>query len=370
VLEQGDSLTGIAAAREGVAALRAYAWVIVVLAVGGALLGYLIHDSASGSEYRAWITARPLGANSSVTDLGVSTPDGPQAADFLGKGVIVRLEAATGQSYDYLTKHLELSQPPNGGPNPPIALIAKAGSGPAARDLVSTWLAAIHQARLRYVNDFVSRGKRALQKQLDRAIAQKDSGTEKAIVDLLGRMEVLNATLTVDYSITHIPRPFVAPPVSRAKSAAIGGVAGLLAGLALALVLALIGGRVRTAEGIEVAFGCEVLADLRSPRGIPSKEHARERLRSLRNGELPSVLPLVPCGSLPAGSITELSTALGEGIEARATEPIGQPGLLNELREADTWAVVVSPGGVRRAEVAAFRVEIAGISAPAGLLVV
>lgn len=370
MLEQGGSLTGLAAAREGVAALKAHVWLIVVLAVVGAVVGYLA-GSEGGGRYRAWVTAQALATNGSVTSLGISTPDGPQAADFFGEGIVNRLEASTGKSYDYLIEHLQLSQPPNGGPNPPIALIASAGSDAEARALLGAWLVAIHQARLHYVNGVVSRGERGLRKSLDRAVNRSEPATRKAIVDLLARMQALRATLSVDYAIVHGPKPFAESSLSKRRGAAIGGIAGLIAGIALALLLSLVSGRLRTAEGVEAALGVGLLADLRSPRGIPSAEHARERLRALGDGRPPSDLSLVPCGSVNPDAAARLSDALGEGIEVRVTKPPGQPGLLAELERASAWAIVASPGAVRRAEAAALVAELGGIgAAPAGLLVV
>jgi hypothetical protein len=58
VPEQGGSLIGVAAAREGIAALRAYAWLVVLLAVIGLLVGYLTSASGGESKYRVWVTAQ------------------------------------------------------------------------------------------------------------------------------------------------------------------------------------------------------------------------------------------------------------------------------------------------------------------------
>jgi hypothetical protein len=371
MLTQGGSLTGVAAAREGVAAIRAHAWLVVALAIVGLLVGYLVEGPGGGGEYRAWVKAEALGSNGSVTELGISTPDGPQAADFLSDGIIARLEGVTGDSYDYLFDHLTLSQPPDGGPNPPIALIVSVESDDEARALLGDWLAAIHEARLRYVGRVLARGERGLRKSLDRAANREESATQKAIVDLLARIQALRPTLTVDYAIVRKPRPVDASGVSRPRAAAIGAVGGLIGGLALALALALVGGRLRTPEGIEAALGVELLADLRSPGAIPSPEHARERLRSLCGGSLPAGLLLVPCGDVTPDPTAKVSGALGEGIDVRAAGPLGQAGLIGELERANAWAIVATPGAVRRAEAAALQAELGGIgAAPAGLFVV
>jgi len=369
VLAQGGSPTGIAAAREGVAALKSFAWLVVLLAALGLIAGYLLGGPANGAKYRVWVTAQALGTNGSVTDLGISTPDGPQAADFLGDGIIKRLEASTGHDYDYLTEKLELDQPPNGGPNPPIALIANAGSDAEAKALLGAWLTAVHEARLRYVSGVVARGERKLRKSFALAAKRGEPATEKAIVDLLARAQALRGTLSVDYSILRSPRLVAATAVSRPRSAAIGAGVGLIAGLALALLLSLLGGRLRTAEGIEAALGIEVLADLSSVGRIPSAEHARERLRALGDGRPPGALLLVPCGSVAPEAIAKLSDALGEGVEARVAGEVGEAGLLAKLEQADAWAVVASPGAARRAEAVALSAELGGIGkAPAGLL--
>ncbi|HXS34952.1 MAG TPA: hypothetical protein VN758_14420 [Solirubrobacterales bacterium] len=371
MLEQGGTLTGIAAAREGLAALRAYAWLVVGLAILGLAIGYLTSASEDESKYRVWVTAQALGTNDSVTDIGITTPDGPQAADFLGAGIVSRLESSTGHDYDYLIDHLGLSQPPDGGPNPPIALIASADSETAARALLLNWMKAVHEARLHYVNGVLIRGERGLQKSLARASVRNEPATQRAIADLLARTQALRATLSIDYAIHRAPKSFEEATVSRPRAAAIGGVAGVIAGLALALLISLLGGRLRTAEGVEAALGIKLLTDLRSSGGIPSPEHARERLRAIGNGQLPSLLLLLPCGSVTVDAAAKLSGSLGQGTEVRVTEPPGSSGLLAELEQADAYAIVASPGAVRRSEVAALGAELDGVGiAPAGLIVV
>lgn len=371
MLEQGGSLTGVAAAREGVAVLRAYAWLVVGLAIAGLAVGYLTATSKDESKYRVWVTAQALGSNGAVTGLGISTPDGPQAADFLGEGILNRIEAETGYSYDYLIDHLGLTQPPDGGPNPPIELIAGGDSDSAARDLLGTWMAAVHQARRRYVDRLLAKGEQGLRKSLTRAIELNEPVTRRAIVDMLARMQALRATLTVDYAIERKPKVYEESTVSRPRKAVIGGVVGLIAGFVIALLVSLLGGRLRTVEGIEAALGAELLVDLRSPLGVPSEEHASKRLRSLGNGQLPSLLLLVPCGDLsPDEAAVRFSKALGEGTEVRAAGPLGQPGVLDELERADACVIVASPGAVRRAEATALRAELDGTGvAPAGLVV-
>lgn len=371
VFEQGRSLTGIAAAREGVSALKAYAWIVVGLTIAGLLLGYLTADSHQESKYRVWVTAQALGANGGVTGLGISTPDGPQAADFLGEGILNRVEAVTGHSYDYLIEHLTLTQPPNGGPNPPIELIAGADSEAAARTLLRDWMTAVHEARMHYVKTLLSKGEAGLRKSLAAAIRRNEPVTQRAIVDLLARMQALRTTLAVDYSIERKPKVYEEATVSRLRKTAIGGVVGLIAGLALALLIALLSGRLRTPEGIEAALEMDRLAELRTPQGVPSAEHARERLRALGQGTLPANLLLVPCGDVSAEAGAAVSAALGDGIEARVTDAPGKAGVLEELERADACAVVASPGAVSRAEANALRAELAGTRvSPAGLFVV
>jgi hypothetical protein len=352
--------------------LRAYAWVIVAFAIVGLAVGYLTATPNDESKYRVWVTAQALGANGAVTGLGISTPDGPQAADFLGEGILNRIEAETGDSYDYLIDHLGLTQPPNGGPNPPIALIASADSDSAARALLGIWMAALHQARRHYVFGVLAKGEQGLRKSLTRAVNLNEPVTQRAIVDLLARMQALRATLTVDYAIARRPKAFEESTVSRPREAAIGGVVGLIAGLAFALLVSLLGGRLRTVEGIEAALDAELLVDLRSSSGVPSEEHARKRLRSLGNGQLPSLLLLVPCGSVSSeAAAARLSEAVGEGTDVRAAGPLGGSGILDELERADACAIVASPGAARRAEAAALRAELDGTGvAPAGLVVI
>ncbi len=366
----GGSLTGIAAAREGVAALKAYAWAIVALCIVGLVVGYLSGASENGSNYRAWITARPLGANSAVTDLGLSTPSGPQAADFFDNRIVEHLEVETGQSFEYLTDHLELSQPPDGGPNPPIALIASADSDAEAKALLLSWLKAIHGARLHYVDRLLAKGERGLQRSLDRAFIRDRPVAQKAVIELLAQAQTLRATLAVDYSVTRNPR-LTTTTVSRSRPTIVGGVVGLALGLSLSLVLALLVGRLRTAEGVEAALEVELLADLRSPQAIPSAEHARERLRSLGGGSLPDTLLLVPCGGVASEASASVASAFGNGVDVKASGPVGQAGLLAELEEAQAWAIIASPGSMRRADAMALRAELGGIGpAPAGLLII
>lgn len=367
----GGSLIGIAAAREGVAALKAYAWIVLALAIIGLVVGYLTGKPEDESKYRTWVTTQALGANGSVTDIGISTPIGPQAADLVGEGILNRIEASTGYSNDYLIDHLALTQPPDGGPNPPIALIASGDSESAARRLLLVWMAALRQARVRYVAGVLSRGERGLRKSLARAIARKEPVTQEAIGNLLARMQALRATLTVDYVIARMPKVYEESTVSRPHKTAVGGVVGLIAGLVLALLASLLAGRLRTAEGAEAALAVKLLADLRSPGATPSAEHARERLRSIGGGRQPATVLLVPCGPVASDAATRLSDALGEGSEARVTRPPGEPGLLEELARADACAIIAEPGALRRADATALRTELDGVGIDlAGLVVV
>jgi hypothetical protein len=371
VLEQGGSSTGIAAAREGLAALRSYAWLIAILVVVGLVVGYLASAPSGEVKYRAWITGEALGANPTVTDIGISTPQGPQAADFLGDGIVARVQAATGESYDGVIEHLDLEQPPNGGPNPPIALIAQADSDPDARALLDAWLRSIRAARLHYVQGVLRRGEMGLRKSLEKAVNRNQPATERAIVELLARMQALRATLVVDYAVTARPKPFDEPAALRARGTLTGAAVGGIVGLALALLLPLLGGRLRTAEGASAAVGVELLADLRSSQEIPTAEHARERLRSIGEGSLPSELLLLPCGGVPADAAEKASRAVGGEIAIRTVGSIGEKGLLEALNAAPAWAVLASPGSVSRAEAAALRTELAGTgTAPVGLFVV
>jgi hypothetical protein len=371
VPERGGTLTGIAAAREGVATLRDYAWLVVALAVLGAIAGYAISASRADGEYSVWVKAEALGTNSSVTDLGISTPEGPQAADFLGQGILNRLERATGDSYDYLTSHLKLEQPPTGGPNPPIELIADAGSEAESRVLLAAWMKAVHEARTRYVSGVLARGEKGLEETLRRARMKGEPATRQAVVELLARLQALRPTLQVDYSIVRTPRAVDGEEVSRPRSTLVGAVGGTIAGLALALLLALLGGRVRTAEGVEAALGVELLADLRSPRALPSAEHARERLRVQSGDGMPSGLLLVSCGEVAADGADRVRAAVGEGVDVRPAPSMGQPGLLSELERAPAWAIVASPRSMRRADAEALRAELAGVGGgPAGLFTV
>lgn len=371
MLEQGGSSTGIAAAREGVAALRSYVWLVALCVLIGLVVGYAVSAPDDTSRYRAWVTTEALGSNPSVTDIGISTPQGPQAADFLSDGIIARIQAATGQSYDWVIDHLQLEQPPNGGPNPPIALIAESDSGPEARALLADWLGAIHAARLHYVGNILARGEQGLRKSLDLSINRNQPATRQAIVELLARMQALRASLTVDYSLTARPKPYDEAQTSRARGTLSAGIVGGIVGIALALLLPLLGGRLRTADGVSAALGIELLGDLRSPQGIPSAEHARQRLRAIGDGQLPSELLLVACGVVTPEVSDGVSRAVGESVAVRAAGSPGQAGLLEQLERAGTWAVVASPGAVSRREAAALRTEIEGTGAlPAGLLVV
>ena len=280
------------------------------------------------------------------------------------------MEGSTGHDYDYLSEHLQVSQPPNGGPNPPIELIASANSEAAARSLLVAWMRAIRQARVHYVAGVLTRAETNLDKFLARARKRAEPGTQQEIAQLLARVQItLRGTLSVDYIVQRKPKSFEEATVSRPREAAIGGIAGLIAGLVLALLISLAAGRLRTAEGVAAALDVELLTDLRSPQAVPSVEHARQRLRALGDGVLPPTLPLVPCGTPPEAA--DLVNALGEGTEVKVTGSPGASGLLSELDRAGVFAIVAHPGHVRRADAAALRAELEGIGvAPAGLVVV
>jgi hypothetical protein len=122
---------------------------------------------------------------------------------------------------------------------------------------------------------------------------------------------------------------------------------------------------------VEAALGVELLADLRSPRALPSAEHARERLRVQSGDRMPSELLVVSCGEVAADSADGVRAAVGEGVEVRPAPALGQPGLLSELERPPAWAIVASPRSVRRADAEALRTELAGVGGrPAGLFAV
>jgi hypothetical protein len=305
--------------------------------------------------------------------IGVSAPPGPQPADFTSDPVIDRLAEKTGRSNDYLLEHLEADQPPAGVPYPPINLIAEADSEEQAKRLLAAWMATIREVRHERVATALDSSEEVLEEALRKAVAQRpgeESVKVKSIISLLTRLDSLRASFQVDYSIFRQAAPAPAEGVSRLRGAVLGAGGGLVVGIALALLIALFDGRIRTREGYEVALGVAPLADLSEEGGLPSLDHAREKLRD-EDGSLPASVLLVPLGQVDAaGAAGQLASALG-GAEVRVTEPLGRPGLLEELASAPRWAVVAAPTAADRGEASAFRGELSGIGTePAGLVYV
>ncbi len=321
------SPVGQAAAREGVAALRARAWLLVLLVVIGAGAGYLLGQD-SGSVWRAWIISQSLGANRAVTETGISTPEGPQAADFLDGHVLTRLEKTTGKSYEFLIDHMTLAQPPNGGPNPPVLLVPEVDDLGESKELLLDWLQAIHVIRTTRVQAALARGEAGLRKDLAKFERQDRPVNARELENLLARISTLRSTLTTDYAVFKGPREIPQASSTRGKSAEVGAIAGLIAGVALALVIALLDGRMRTREGLEAASDIELFADLRSAGAVPSGEHARARLLALGGGSMPAPVLCLPCGSIDLGEAQKrVSDALGEGavIEGGGSEKLRPP---------------------------------------------
>lgn len=368
---QGGSATGFAAVNEGLAAVRTRWWLVVALAALGLLAGYLLSSSNDETAYEAWLTSQPLGNNRSVTEIGISTPEGPLASDFLEGTVSERIERKTGLSHDFIIAHLLIDQPPNGGPNPPISLTTEAGSAEEARRLMTVWLATIREVRAAKVQRTLDRGERGLEKDLKRAQRRGQPASQRLLAELLARMRPLRATLSVDYAITQRPRPQTTTS-SHVRSAGIGMVGGLVAGILLALAVALADGRIRTKEGLEAALGVELLADLRAGSSVPSAEHAKRRLRAIAGGDAPATLTLVPCGRVDsARAVTRVGDALGHPPEVSAVDGLRDLSALAEESAPGTWAIVAEPGAARRDDVAALNAETSGIgSPPAGVFVV
>lgn len=365
------SPTGLAAAREAVAALLARAWLVVGLVVLGLVAGLLLAPSTdNGARYQVSVAPQALAANGSVVAVGISTPIGPQPADFLEDPVLVRVAAKTGLSYEYLTDHLTVEQPATESVFPPILLTAEADTEAEARKLLAVWLQTVREVRHKRVAGRLDRAEEALKDDLRRAVAK---GTEtikaKSIVSLNTRIQTLRATLPVDFAVLRDPHPVAPKGVSTARGAVLGAIGGLIVGVVLALLIALVDGRIRTREGYEVALGLPALADLRKPQALPSVEHARESLRGERG--LPGALLLVPCGDADAAEAAKKLAAGLDGVDVQATTQLGEPGLLERLGSAEAWAIAVEAGAASRREAAALSAELSGIAKPpAGLVYV
>ena len=213
---KSPSPIGQAAAREGVAALRARAWLLVLLVVIGIALGYLL-GSDKGTVWRLWLTPQSLGSNRAVTEIGISTPEGPQAADFLNGNVLTRLEETTGKEYEFLLDHLILAQPPNGGPNPPVLLVAQVDDIDESKKLLDQWLAAIRVVRERRTQATLDRGERGLREDLAEAERKGRPADAVEISELLARMQALRATLSSDYTIFKKAREVPIKSASRGR---------------------------------------------------------------------------------------------------------------------------------------------------------
>lgn len=382
MLAQGASPTGFAAAREGIAALRARVWLVALFAIVGLSVGAFLGVSASIDEgdkgYRAVLVSSGLAGNTALFYNGISTPPGPQLADFAADPVINRVARVTGHSREYLLPRLVVDQSPIDSISQTlIECTAYSDSTRSARELLTAWLGAIKDVRYRYVQRILGRGEWQFRIERRRTIRESQVALRKQIDLALVRLHVLRGTVGVDYTIVRAPRPVDGSPQtgirSKLKSAFIGGLGGLIAGIALALIVALLDGRLRTVEGIETAFGVPILADLRPPGGsIPSAEHARERLKAIGGGRLPSPLLIVPCGSANVEARDDLLTdALGDGVDVRVSAPVGQPGLVEGLASSGAWVAAASLGKVSRADVAALRAELSGVGPdPAGILIV
>lgn len=365
---------GLAAVREGVAALRARAWILALLTLVGIILGFVLSGSDGGAVYQAKIIAQPLQSNGSVVAIGISTPEGPQPAEFLDERTLEIMESVTGLRRDDLDLGLlTIQQPPAEALRPPIILSVHGSSYAEAKFLLKTWMRSIHEARAAYIKRILDRGEKGLHKDLAKAIRRGEGALRTQLVALLARLQALRATLNVDYVIVQEPQVSKAEETSRAKSVAIGAIGGLLVGVGLVLLIALSDGRIRTREGLEAALELEVLADLRPRAPAPSLEHARARLQTIGDGKVPTPVVLLPCGKAETGdAVAKLSAALGEGVEVRPSAgPLGQPGTLESLSGAGAWVVVAAPGGTTRREVAGLRAEVFPVDGgPAGLVVV
>jgi len=382
VLEQGVSPTGFAAAREGVAALRARVWLVALFAIVGLSVGAILGVSASADdgdeEYRAVLTSAGLAGNAAVFTAGISTPPGPQLAEFATDSIIDRVARVTGRSREYLLPRLTVDQSPIDSIGQALIELTTHGeSTQSARALLLAWLSAIEDVRHRHVQRVLAKGEQQLRIERRRAIRDGRGNLQRQIDQALVRLSVLQGTAGVDYVIVRAPMEVggdqPAGLRSKLKSAFIGGFGGLIAGIAVALIAALLDGRLRTVEGIEVASGIPVLADLRPQGdGVPSAEHARERLKVIGGGDqLPSPLLVVPCGSDIEVRDDLLVDALGDEVDVRVSAPVGQPGFVGCLASADAWVVATRPGEVSRADVTALRAELNGVGPdPAGILIV
>lgn len=361
---------GLAAAREGLAAMRDRLWIIVLAAIVGCAVGLATGGEDDTSEAYATLLAKPLGSNSGFTGLGVSTPVGPLAADFVTDEIISDVARATGEDFHYLLTRLMISQDPVSSPvtGPPIGLVVQVGPGgrAEAEELLAAWLDAIRRARSAFVREQTKAALDAVRTEAEKAA---DAGARQVAREARFRALVLDATRQRDFVVIRGPRYQTLSGQSPLRDGAKGLAAGIAIGLLLALSAALLDGRIRTPAGIAAAFGAPLVGDLR-PDGDPpagfAREWAQARAAGGGGGGGPGVLLAV--GDADARAAVD---RLGDGAPLVAADGLQGPGTLARLAEAPVYLVLARPGGVTRAEASALVAQLKDIAGPpAGVLVV
>ena len=351
VKESSQAPLGAAAAREGLVGILARWWIVAIVAIVGAVVGY-VKGAPPDTSHRVGMLASlaPINGNASVAQIGVTTPPGPSTSQFFGDQVVDDLASNLHVSAVVARARLAANQLPQPNGTVQIELVATGPSTAAATGTLRAWLAAIQAHRRQEVQTFFSRAERGLLRGRAHAIATGDSGRAKESTVLLTRLEALRASYGSDVNAVRWEDVNVAVPSTRRSSTSKGLLAGLVAGVLLALAIALLDGRLRTPTALEYAFGVPTLVDLRGRSDdLDDVLSLGDRLSLLAGDRHVSSVLVARLDGSPAEerAAEALRARLGEGVQVKLGPAPGEREWLAALDGADFWVVAASPGKAR-----------------------
>lgn len=254
---------GSAAAREAIAVLQRGWWLILLIAVLGAIAGALLLPARTITRVPTInISSNPYNSDQVLLDLGIPAEGSIRGPDLTNERITDRIRRLTGIHRSELEGRIQLVASPY---SDSILQLQVESSGNLARDrrLLSGWLKAIRQDRLATVRRMLDVAAAKKRRSLARSRNRVD---RKQIQRSLDRIETARAVIEPDVFVQrgfHIVK--TKDGRIRLANAGVGLISGALFAFFALLAVALVDGRIRTRQGLISSFRAPLIADLGDP---------------------------------------------------------------------------------------------------------
>lgn len=363
-MSQGRSrLVGGAAVEEAVATVRAKILLVAAITLLGLVVGIVVGAGKNPpQELEMRVKLSPIGANGTAVSLGVSTPRGPLAADFVSAEVLNPLAKRLGRSRSQLEGEIGLRGVAGAAEQ---LFMVVSGDDAAARKLLFAWYAQVQRSQRAAVALALRQTKEAYVEELNEIEPLR---SRQDALENIARLTGLSGSLRTTVSILDEPEATQVASRSLAFYVIVGLAAGLIGGLAIALGIGLLERKLRTPAALSAQFGLPIVADLRDDGGAEDQASLLERMKIAVHGE-PSELLVVEAG--PQGSATDAAGRLKQIPSPLGVGPIGSAEALAGVGSGAPWVVAVRPGATRTDQAADLRGELSRLpTVPLGLVLV